>query len=331
MTSKVPIHVLASFFRQFATVVSSGLSLVRGISSLRERTRDVRLQRVLAHAERHIQGGGQLHACFSQYPEVFPPLLLALVRAGELSGKLDIQLRRAADLLERLHSFRKKIQSELLYPKILLFSAVVIPLAGQGIINGGGYVIKRLFLYGVAAGLMFIFYRFFQHSYMTSPEFRYSMDEIKLRIPYIRDFNMKYNFLNFSESFACLYEAGVSVPEAFEVALQSMTNACIQTKLLKILPRLIKGEGLTENFVRVEEIPPLVIDMISVGEQAGKLDEALKKVVEYYEAEVQHTLKNTATLAQPVAMIIMGLIIGYIVISGYARYLGQIDAIMQGR
>lgn len=338
MQSKIPLQTLASFFRQFASVVSSGLSLVSGISSLRERTRHPYLRRILFDTERRVQEGGQLYACFSRYPDAFPPLVLALVRAGELSGKLDVQLRRIADMLERLYGFKKKVQSELLYPKILLFCAVAIPLFGQAVarsVQGQGtilgYILNRLFFYAIAAGLLFFLYRFLKHSFFSSQNGIAALDELKVSIPVLREFHLKFNFLNFAESFASLYEAGVSVPESYEVSLQSLPNTFLQSKLYPVLPHLRQGQGLAENLIKIEYIPALVLDMIAVGEQTGKLDEALKKIVEYYENEVELALKNAVTFVQPVAMLIAGIVIGYIVISGYANYLGQIDAIMKGK
>lgn len=338
MQSKIPLQTLASFFRQFASVVSSGLSLVSGLSSMRERTRHPYLRRILIDTEKQVQEGEQICPCFLKYPDAFPPLVLALVRAGEMSGKLDVQLRRIADLLERLYGFKRKVQSELLYPKILLFCAVTLPLCGRAIgasISGSGtvtgYLLNRLLYYGVIAGLFYALYKMFKKSFFASPDAQSTLDKMKISIPYLRDFHLKFNFLNFAESFASLYEAGVSVPESYEVSLQSISNSYLRGRLYPLVPRLRQGQGLAENLLRIEELPSLVVDMIAVGEQTGKLDEALKKVVEYYENEVELTLKNAVTFVQPVAMIIVGIIVGYVVISGYANYFNQIDAIIRGK
>lgn len=338
MQSKIPLHTLASFFRQFASIVSSGLSLVGGLSSLKARTRHPYLRRILYDAEKHVQEGGQIYPCFSRYTDAFPPLVLALIHAGELSGKLDVQLRRIADYLEKIDGFRKKVQSELLYPKILLFCAVVLPLFGQSVsasMRGEGtitgYMLNRLSFYGVAAFLFYNLFRLLKKSFLSSPDAQSTLDKIKVSVPYLREFHLKFNFLNFSESFASLYEAGVSMPESYEVAVQSISNTYLRAKLYPVIPRLRQGQGLAENLIRIESLPDLVVDMIAMGEQTGKLDEALKKVVEYYDNEVELALKNAVTFVQPAAMIIVGFIVGYIIISGYANYFGQMDAILRGK
>lgn len=334
---RVKLKDLAIFSRQFATMISSGLSLLRALNILAEQTDNSKLAEAVKLVRDDVEKGASLSASMSKHPKVFNSLYVSLVRAGETGGQLETVLMRVADGLESDYKLRQQIKSAMTYPVVVFGLAIVLvtvmlvfivpTFAGMFESLGGELPLPTKILLAVsekavilvplalAAGIAgFIAYR---RGRKNSEPFAYRSDRVKLRLPVFGDLFSKIALTRFSRTLALLLRSGVPVLQALDITAEATGNFVVARASKDVRESVREGQSIAGPLKQHDVFPPMVVQMISVGEDTGEVDEMLDKIADFYEAEVESTTESLTSLLEPVMMALLGGIIGGMVISLY--------------
>jgi type IV pilus assembly protein PilC len=329
---------LAVFSRQFATMVNAGLSLVRTLSILEEQTQQKQLKQVIVGVRTDIEGGATLSSSLGKFPQAFSNLYVNMVKAGEAGGVLDEVLNRLATFLEKELALRQKIKSATTYPILLacaaisalLFMTVVIipqfasffkelggsaalPLPTQ-IAMGVSLLIRRFWWAILVALVAFIY---IVRLYVRTPGGRAKYDLVKLRLPILGPVNKKIVIARFSRTFGTLVASGVPIMQALEVVGKAIDNVVIAQAIEAVRTSIREGESIAIPLAASGMFPPMVVQMVKVGEETGSLETMLTKVADFYDAEIENTVASLTSILEPVLIVGMGIVIGAMLISLY--------------
>ena len=335
-SSRVKPKELAVFSRQFATMINSGLSLLRALSILAEQTQNKGLARVIGEVRNEIEQGSALSVALGQHPKVFNRLYVSMIRAGEVGGFLDQVLLKVAETLEKEVELRGKVKSAMTYPVVvfamvlLIVSAMLIfivpmfknlyaqlggtlPLPTRMLV-GISDVVKRFFVFvlvGIALGT-FGFKR-----WLTTPSGRYRMDAFKLKAPVFGPLFHKTALSRFSRTLATLFRSGVPILQALEIVSDTVNNGVMAKAIKDVQDSVREGESLAAPLEKHAVFPPMVVQMMAVGEETGALDTMLAKVADFYDQEVEATVNALTSLIEPILIAVMGAAVGGMVIALY--------------
>ena len=331
---KVTFNDIVNFTRQLSTMVVAGLSLPESLTILRNQTTNPGFASVLADIEHQIVGGGNLADSLAKYPNYFSPIYIALVRAGESSGLLDTVLNRLSDSLESQREFRSKVVGALIYPVIIvigMFAVVMVmmtvvvpkltdlykdfgidlPLTTKLLISASGFFVKFWWLIIlVVVGGFIAFTR-----WRKTKSGGRAIDKIILKIPLFGDLTTKIILVEFTRTLAMLISSGIHILEGLRILRDSLDNVLYREAIDEIAKKVEKGFPLGDSFAARNEFPPIVSQMIKVGEETGKLDETLTKLSNYFASESEHLVKGLTTAVEPIVMVVLGVGVGFIVIS----------------
>lgn len=333
----IGLRDLALMSRQFSTMVNAGLSLVRSLSILEQQVSNQKLRAILGKVRADVEEGRTLADSLAKHPEAFSSLYVNMVRAGEAGGVLDEVLQRLSTFLEKEHALRQKIKSAMVYPVILgvvasvalLFMTMVIipqfvvffaelgirqlPLPTQ-ILMAISHVLRAYWFVWipVTAGAVYGFLRWIK----TRPGKRW-FDRTKLRIPIFGPVIQKTIIARFARTLGTLLSSGVPLLQAFEVTSKATDNAVVEEGIARVRSSIREGESIAVPLGGVEVFPPMVVQMVRVGEEAGNLDEMLIKVADFYDTEVEAAVAGLASTLEPAMIVFMGVVVGAMVISLY--------------
>ncbi|HSX15945.1 MAG TPA: type II secretion system F family protein [Candidatus Saccharimonadales bacterium] len=335
--NKVKTSELVVFTRQFATMISAGVPLARGLATLQESPSNPYFRKILGEINKEVEGGGPLADAFAKYPNVFDDVFVNMVRAGEDGGILDEILKRLAVQVELNASMKKKIKGAMTYPVVILsvtiiaffgIMLVIMPKIGKIFQDLGGPgaqlpVYTRALLsashicqkYGVfmvpAAGfLVFMLMR-----YIKTPRGKYQFHALMLRTPVVKTIITKVAIARFARVFASLMSAGVGVLDTLEITGRAIGNKVIEKELASAALEVKNGRQLSEVLGESPHFPRIVSQMLAVGEETGKTDVVLVKVADFYEEEVATTIDSLTSIIEPVMIIFMGAGVGLIAAS----------------
>jgi type IV pilus assembly protein PilC len=333
---KVKLKDVAVFSRQFATMINSGLSLIRTLAILSDQTENPELSRIAATVRLDVERGASLSAALSRHPKVFNHLYIAMVKSGEAGGVLDAVLMRLADTIEKQVELRRKIRSAMTYPVVVLvictviatamlllivpqFKAIYTDLGGElplptRILISVSDILKKFFPIVVLLGVVafFLFRR-----WARSPQGKPKWDAFKLRVPIFGGLTRKAALARFSRTLAALTRSGVSILEALDIVAETSGNEIVANAVRDTQGAVKRGDTLARPLEQHEVFPPMVVQMISVGEETGALDEMLDKVADFYDQEVSATVDALTSLIEPMLICLMGIIVGGMIISLY--------------
>jgi len=325
---------LIIFTRQLATMISAGLPFLTGLDILIEQTENRRLREVIREVRRSVEGGSSFSQALSRHPRIFSDLFVNMIRAGEAGGVLDVILERLATVAEREEEVRTRIKSALRYPLVLVIAATlvvtfmvtfVLPrflmiFSGKGVplplptrILFALVSLLRSFwpliilILGVGA-IIFYFY-------LQSEEGRRRWDAFKLSLPLLGSLFLKSAVSRFSRILGVLNSSGVPILQSLEIAERTIGNAILARVVNNVQARVREGGNISEPLAVGKIFPPMVVHMIAVGEETGTLDAMLSRIASYYDLEVEYGIKNVTSLVEPILLIIMGLIVGFIALS----------------
>lgn len=346
-SKKVKSKDMVIFTRQLATMVSAGVPLTRSLATLQEQTANKYFKEVLANIMKEVEGGQPLGDSFAKYPKVFTDVYVNMVRAGEAGGILEEILKRLAAQVEQDASMRKKIKSAMTYPTvifgitILAFFGImlfVMPKLGEIITDLGGpdaelpvYTQAMLEISGfmrnnaVVLFLVIGLVIFFLRRYIKTPKGKYQFHGLLLRLPIVKVMVTKIAIARFARTFASLMSAGVSVLDALEVTGGAIGNKVIEAELKEAAKAVRNGKQLSEPLSTSPHFPPIVPQMLAVGEETGQIDTILIKVADFYEEEVQVTLESLSSIIEPVMIVVLGGMVGVIA----ASVMGPIASLSQ--
>ena len=330
---------LTVFSRQFATMVNSGLSMLRCLYVLEEQTPNKKLAKVIGEIRADVEAGISLSDSLEKHPKVFSRLYVSMVRAGELGGILDEVLNRLAAQLEKEDSIRRAVKSAMVYP-ILIGSFAILVLFGMVLflipIFAGMYkelgdaklpMLTRIMVmfsdllrswYGLIFLAAIIFIVWGLRRLKRTDRGRETWDRMKLRIPMgIGQIIRKLAVARFSRTLGTLISSGVPILQAIEITGQAAGNAVIEKAMDQVQQSVKEGQSITKPLENVSVFPAMVTQMISVGEETGSLDAMLGKIADFYEDEVNASIKSLTSILEPILMLGVGGIVGVVVISMY--------------
>jgi type IV pilus assembly protein PilC len=329
---------LAVATRQLSTMISSGLSLLRALYVLEDQVENAKLREALVQVRQDVEAGISLSDAFARHPLIFNELYVAMVGAGESGGILESSLQRVADQLEKDAALRRQVKSAMVYPiligtfafaVLIALVAFLVPVFETVFKDFGGELpaitkftvaISHLVTdrwYMLIAGAILLVVAFIK--WKRSPSGREIWDRFKLKVPMkIGDIVQKVALARFSRTFAGLVAAGVPMLQAIEITGRTSGNRVIEHAMDGVRNSVERG-GPIANPMRdaPDAFPPMVVQMISVGEETGALDAMLNKIADFYEEQVAAAVKALASILEPAMIVLVGCIVGFIVISMY--------------
>ncbi|MGQ0670311.1 MAG: type II secretion system F family protein [Actinomycetota bacterium] len=333
---RVKLKVLAVFSRQFATMVNSGLPILRALAILSTQTDSKELAKILTAVRLDVEQGSSLSAAMEKHPKVFSNLYVAMVKSGETGGVLDSVLIRLADNIEREVSLRQRIKSAMTYPVVvvilvtLIMSAMlffVVPQFESIYASLGGTlpVPTRILLAVSEAARKFwyvfigfvVAFTFAFNRYKRTPKGRAVVDAFKLKVPIFGQLFHKTALARFSSTLAMLLRSGVPILQALDIVVETVDNRVIGKAVTDVQSSVREGESIAKPLARHAVFPPMVVQMLSVGEETGAVDTMLDKVAEFYNNEVTATVDSLTSLIEPLLIAIIGGAVGAAVIALY--------------
>jgi type IV pilus assembly protein PilC len=335
-SGRIKLKEVAVFSRQFATMINSGLTLLRSLSILAEQTSNKELARIVGEVRRDVERGSALSVALAKHPKAFSRLYVAMVRSGETGGSLDTVLNRLATTIEKQVELRRKVKSAMTYPVVVGVIVVLILMAMlifvvpmfKGMYNdlNAKLPLPTLVLLAVSNGLK----KFFPlvvvaagfgvwslKRSVTTPAGRRRYDAFKLRAPVFGPLAHKTALARFSRSLAALVRAGVPILDALEIVAETAGNAVVAEAAADTQAAVKAGESLARPLEAHPVFPPMVVQMIAVGEETGALDELLEKIADFYDSEVEATVDALTSLIEPLLIVVMGVAVGGMVIALY--------------
>ncbi len=345
--NKVRLKDLVVFTRQLSTMISAGVPLSRSLATMQGQTSNKYFKTVIGGIAKDVEGGRSLAESLAKYPNVFSDVYVNMVKAGEAGGILDDILKRLAFQVEKDSSIRKKIRSAMAYPTVI-FSITVIAFFGIMIfiIPKIGAILKDLggedaelpvytqamlsisdFLQHNALILIIVFFGsiYLLRRYIKTPKGKLHFHQLLLRLPVIKIIIVKIAIARFSRTFASLMSSGVSVLDALEVTGGAIGNKVIEAELRSAAEEVRNGKQLSEPLGHSTYFPPIVSQMLAVGEETGQIDTILVKVADFYEEEVDAVIDGISALIEPIMIIILGATVGLIA----ASVMGPIASLSQ--
>jgi type II secretory pathway component PulF len=325
LLSRVSSQDIIVFSRQLATLVSGGIPFIQSLATLERQTESPRLKTVIAEVRRDVEGGLSFSDALAKHPRIFTKLYVSMVRAGETAGILDDILERLALLSEHDADTRARVKAAVRYPVIVLasvcaaffflvsfvvpkFSAIFsrfgtqLPLPTRVLIVLN-LVIQNywyLLLIGVVAVVSGVLW------YVNTPRGRRQWDLLKLRLPVFGVLFKKVALSRFARVFSAMQRSGLSMMLTLEIVQETVGNAVIADVILKMQGELREGKGLVAPMEASGLFPPLMVQMIAVGEETGSIDVMLNKVSDYYDRDVEYALRNLSTMIEPILLLLVG-------------------------
>lgn len=323
------------FSKELATMVSAGIPIIQAIHILEDQSASPKLKKATNQIAQDIEGGVSLSAAMEKHPSVFSPLYINMVKAGEIGGMLDDTLEKMAEEIEKEHELVASVRGAMTYPAVimLVMVGVVIYLLTNTIPKisavfsdlGGDLPASTKFLlflsdslqsYGLFIGVFFAGL-FFGARFLLKQniKIRYMWHSVLLKIPVFGKLIKKINITRFTRTLGSLLSSGVAVLEAIDISSNILKNEVFKKEIKEASDKVQNGSSLSEPLKESKVFPIMVSQMIAVGEDTGTIDKVLLKLTNFYQKEVDHTVKNLSSLLEPVMMIIIGAGAGFIVIS----------------
>jgi type IV pilus assembly protein PilC len=330
---KVKFAELVNFTRQLATMINAGLPLASALSILEEEGED-EIAKLTGNLLKDVESGLSFSDALQKYPDNFSRIYVQLVRAGEAGGVLDEVLERLAITLEKDKDFKAKTKSAMIYPVIILIAMLAVgavmmiavipkltemyadfgaelPGMTKALMAVSGFMVKfwwlMLFL-GVAAGAAL-------RSYKKTKKGELVIDRWLLKLPIFGKMRQKIILTDFTRTLSLLLGAGVSLLESINIVANAIDNAVYREELAEAAKQVEKGTSLSMAISRYQDFPSILHQMMSVGEETGKLDEILEKLAEYFEKESEYAVKNMTTAMEPLIMIVLAVGVGFMVVA----------------
>ena len=323
---------LAVTTRQFSTLISSGLTLESSLAALAEQSEDQKLKEVLSRVRDRLAEGSSLHAALGEHPAVFSGLYANMVRAGEASGTLDVVLGRLADFLEKQTELASKVRGAMIYPAIMFLvgagvlafmmtfvipkvsdifetSGKALPLVTVILVGASDFLRQNFaFLLLLVAAALFAAGR-----YARTPRGKRLADRMLLRIPVLGKVFSKVTIARFTRTLSTLLSGGIPLLDSIEVSGAVLGNSFYSDRLGEVRAKVAEGAAFGSCLAETGIFPPLMVRMVSVGEEAGEMETMLSKVADMYDSQVDSTLSALTSLLEPVMILVMGAVMGFMV------------------
>jgi type IV pilus assembly protein PilC len=333
---KVKPKSLQIFSRQFATMIEAGLNVVGALVILEEQTSDEALSAIVGELRRDVEGGLLLSEAMARHPRVFTRLYISMVEAGEAAGILDIVLDRVAFQIEKQEAIRRRIKGAMVYPTmVMIFATLVLvgmlmflvpvfvkifsqlggqlPTLTQYVVTVSNLLKNKPYVLLIIPLSLWSFFR-----WKKTEKGRQNWDKFKLKLPMkIGDVVLKVSMARFSRTLSTLVAAGVDIIKALEITGQTSGNWVIEDALAGVRTKVHEGVPIAQPLVENEIFPPMVSQMVKIGEETGELEKMLGKIADFYEDEVDASVQSLTSIVEPIMMIGVGIMVGIVIISMY--------------
>ena len=336
LSAKVSDKDIVVFTRQFATMIDAGLPLVQCLEILASQQDNKTLKKSLTEIRQAVEGGATFAAALKQHPKVFSSLYANMVEAGEAGGILDTILNRLAGYMEKAMSLKKKVKSALIYPSTIITVAVVVVIfllvfvipTFKAMFDGFGAalplptaivlelsrLVRNYFVVGlVAVAGVIVAIRWW---YGTTSG-RTNIDRLLLRMPIVGILIRKVAVAKFTRTLGTLISSGVAILDGLDITARTAGNKIVEMAVLRTRASIAEGKTIAEPLRESGVFPPMVVQMIAVGEQTGALDAMLGKIADFYDEEVDTAVANLTSLLEPLLMVFLGIVVGGVVIAMY--------------
>ena len=336
---------LSIFCRQFATMVNAGVSLIRSLTVLEEQSPSPALREIIRDVQGSIEGGETLWRAMSRWPKVFSSLFVGLIKAGETGGVLDETLNRLAQFLEEDQRLRRKVKAAMTYPTLVMVFAMAVviglvtfilpkfmevfnelgiakslPGPTMFLMSFSNLLTTKWWLFIILTIAFFVVVQ----QYRGTAAGKRHADWLKLKLPVFGTLNHKIALARFARTLGTLLVSGVPILQAMETVSGTLDNEIVADAVMAARAAIREGEPIGDPLARSGLFPPMVVQMISIGEETGSLDQMLAKVADFYESEVDATLQSLTAALEPVMIVMLGFVVGFIVI---AMFMPLIQAI----
>jgi type IV pilus assembly protein PilC len=333
---KVSQSEVAIFTRQFSVMLEAGLPLIQGLEAIAQQHTNPTFKSALEQIRNDVEGGSSLSAAMSRHPKIFDSLYTNMIAAGETGGILDTILQRLSVFIEKIVKLKRALRSALIYPITILtiaFAVVTVllwkvipvfrtlfegfnvdlPLLTRFVIALSGLVERYLLLLIVFVVICV----FCLKAYYKTENGRHVIDRTLLKLPIMGPILRKIGVARFTRTLATLMTSGVPILEGLNITAKTAGNAILEDTILQLRQKIEEGGTMAEPMRQSGFFPPMVTQMVAVGESTGEMDSMLVKVADYYEEEVDVVMANLLTILEPVLMVFLGVVVGGIVISMY--------------
>jgi type IV pilus assembly protein PilC len=344
--NRVKLKDLAIMSRQFATMINSGLSLIRALSILAEQTQNKTLGKTLAEVRSAVEAGQSLSSSFGKHPKVFPPIVVNMVRAGEVGGFLDRVMLQIAANFEAEVKLRGKIKSAMTYPVVVFVMALLavfgmllfivpifatmfsdlggtLPAPTQVLVTLSGALRLLAPLLAVGSVVGFVVWSRVRHT----EKVRRVVDPLKLRMPVFGPLFQKVAISRFSRNLGTMLSSGVPILQSLEIVGDTAGNVVLRDAAVAVQDSVRRGESLAGPLAQHKVFPPMVVQMLSVGEDTGAIDTMLAKVADFYDTEVEATTEALTSLIEPLMIAVLGTVIGGMIVALYMPIFNVFDLI----
>ena len=331
---KVKTKDLYIFCRQFHTMINAGANISNALDVLRKQTTNKKLKKSLNEAHDDVQKGISLSEALGKHEDVFPDLLINMINTGEVSGNLDIIMSRMASHFEKENKINNQLKSAMVYPMVLAGLSVVVVIflltfimpTFIGMFEGSGVELPAptRIVMGLSKFIQTKWYillivigggTYATKTYAKTPAGGLSLDGVKLRLPIIKDTTEKAIVSRFTRTLSTVLASGVTLVQALEVVQKVVGNKVAEKSLEVIKEKVLKGVSLGEALGEATIFPAMLHSMIKIGEESGSLDDILDKTANFYDEELEAGLKRLTTMIEPLMIIVMGVVIGFIVVA----------------
>jgi type IV pilus assembly protein PilC len=342
---RVASKLISLFTRQLSTLVSAGLPIVRSLQILEEQQKPGPMRVTVRLVKEDVTEGSSLSEAMKRHPRIFNPLYTNMIRAGELGGVLDIILERLSEFMEKADALKRKVKGAMIYPIAVISFALLIVTGlmvwvvpqfetifaqqNKGLpaitellmqmsrwIKGGGYAVIVGTPFALIMGVKLL---------KKSPSTAIYVDQTLMKIPIMGQIIAKTSVARFSRTLGTLLAAGVPILEAIDITADTSGNAVYRKAMGKVHDAIREGESFATPLRQTGVVDPMVVNMIDVGEETGELDTMLTKIADTYDSEVETLVSSLTSLMEPVMVIVLGGIVGFIVIALFMPMIGMLD------
>lgn len=334
INKKVKLKDLSIFCRQFYTMLNAGVPILTCLDILSGQIENAKLKEATKGIQEEVEKGGVLSDAMKKHVDVFPELLVSLVASGEASGNLDAIMLRMATHYEKENKMNNKVKSAMIYPMVLSFVAIgavvfiltyVMP-TFMGIFEESGTTLpwSTKLLLGLSTGIKNNWFMIMvvllliitgTNIYLKTDQGILISSKLKLKIPVIKKLNEMIIVSRFTRTLSTLIASGLPLIDSIQIVAGVAGNKIAEQALMKIKDKVMRGESLYSSMKESEVFPPMLYSMVKIGEDTGSLDDILNKTADFYDEELENTIQTSVALIEPLLIVIMGLVIGFIVVS----------------
>lgn len=344
--NKVKTKDVAIFSRQFYAMLNAGVTIIQCLDILRLQTEKPYFREVIEKVYESVQKGSTLSEAMKEHQSVFPELFVSMVEAGEASGNLDIIMERMATHYEKENKIQNKIKGAMTYPMVLavvsvavvIFMLVAILPTFLGMFEGTDVPLPgpTLFLLNISDALQNYWYLFLVGTillvyiirrYIQTPVGRQQFDMLKLKIPVIKNTVIKVSTSRFTRTLSTLLASGIPLLQAMDIVAKVVGNRVIANGIISVKEDMRKGYDLAGPIQRLNLFPPMVHSMIRIGEESGSLDDVLQRTADFYDEEVDVAIQKMTSMLEPIMIILMAVVIGFLVIAMYMPMMDMMQTI----